>query len=209
MAKKPGYDQDKLRKVFANLRDAITKLDIDAYKEIAEYTKNRIVSKARQGKHVEDGKEKKLPDLSPLYIKQRKKIAENQHGKLFRRLSTDKDQRNLLKTDPDAFRRVVDARAAVDVDPTFFSPARANNTLTGEFMKSIRIEKMDQKTGEIVISPNDDTRKGGKLTNSTLSGYLKKMGRSIFAIDDTARKVLLSKLKSKVRDQIRKNLLRK
>jgi hypothetical protein len=184
MAKKPGYDHDKLTKIFSNLREAFTKLEVDAYKEIGDYVRDRIVSKARQGKQVVGGKEKKLDPLSNegpnSYVDQRKRYAKTGKGP-----------------------------HGVAIDETFFSPNRANNTLTGQFLESIKIEKIDQAKGEITIGPGDGDRKGEKLTNKTLSGYLKKMGRSIFAIDETARKVLLNKLKRRVRDQIKKKNLSK
>jgi len=92
-------------------------------------------------------------------------------------------------------------------DPDFFSPRRSNLTLTGQYLKSIVVTKIDKMKRLITIEPTGDRTDGPD--NKTLAGYLAKQGRNIFGIDKTGRQVIKQKVLRALRNQLRSKILRK
>jgi hypothetical protein len=209
MAKRRRGKGDALGAMFRNLSDAMKSLNVDLYKEAGDYVRDRIVSKARQGKTMADGTEKDLAPLNPDYVVWREHLEHGAKG------MTRQLRREAKKKDKEAKVGAAAGKAAVGVDPKFFSPNRSNLTLTGQYLESIEVTNINAGRGEITIEPTGDRKKGGPQwieskkkppSNKKLAGYLAKMGRSIFGLDETGRKVLLNKVKRKVRDSIKKNL---
>lgn len=203
---------DLFKGIFGNLDRALKELDVNIYAEAGEYVKERIVAQARQGRTMVSGKQEKLPELSADYVDWREGIEKGA------RKAASSMRREAKKNDKDAKVSVRDGKRKIGVDPKFFSPNRSNLTLTGQYLESIKVTDINPGRKEITIEPTGERKKGGPQwieskkkppSNKKLAGYLAKMGRSIFGLDETGKKVLLNKVKRKVRESIRKNLLRK
>jgi hypothetical protein len=98
-----------------------------------------------------------------------------------------------------------------DLDKTFFKPSAktSNLTLTGQYLKSIAITNINRVKRVLVIEPTDRTPRSDSRKNSDIAEGLAKQGRSVFGIDSTGRKVLKNMILREIRNQLRKNILRK
>lgn len=106
-------------------------------------------------------------------------------------------------------RKVRQAKGDFTLDPDFFSPARSNVTLTGEFLRSVSCTEVDQANATITVAPSEEKHGQDKITNKQLGGYLSEQGRSIFGLDKTGRKVVAEMVKREIKALMRKNILRK
>lgn len=102
------------------------------------------------------------------------------------------------------------AEGRSDLDELFRPNRKSSNlTVTGQYLKSIRVVEIDRDKRVMIIEPTG-TRKDG-LTNEELRQHLTKLnpGYRIMTMDETGRKVLKTKVLNEIRKQLRKKLLRK
>lgn len=104
-------------------------------------------------------------------------------------------------------RRAMKKSGSAELDPDFFSPNRSNLTLTGQYLKSIRTTKVEQAKRLVTVEPTG-VRKDG-MGNQQLAGYLAKMKRNVFGIDDLTKKNIKQKVLREIRKQLRNRVLRK
>lgn len=89
-----------------------------------------------------------------------------------------------------------------------FSPARSNLTVSGQYLESISVVKIDLKECSFTIAPSGP-RTGEKLSNRKLGEYLADMGFSIAGIDKTGKKVVSTMVKADIARTLKRKLLNK
>lgn len=194
---------DKFKKALGRVAIAVKDLKLDSLPEIGQMVAERIVAKARSGKSMYSGQEKPMRELSSPYIAYRKSIIKNEAKKI--KQEYKKQKRSLKGKSAQINLR---ARMQAKLDPQFFKPTKSNLTLTGTYLRSIRVEKIDYAKTEITIAPDDEQHGDDEFTNKQLAEYLSKMGRSVFGIDDTTKARIKAIIKRDIRTAIKKNLLK-
>jgi hypothetical protein len=201
-----------LDKVLNAVREALGEFTAAQYKEIGEYAKTRIVETARAGSTMKSGQTKeKLKPLSKNYIKYRKSIdvrgmSKREDKRYDRHIKKRESGKGSAFNESKDSRRLAKLRGKnIQTDSQFFSPARSNLTLTGQFLNSFTVATNKLKRLMTIYPSGYREGKGKRLSNKTLGRYLSEQGRSIFGIDLTGRKVI----KQKVLEHIRRNLIKK
>lgn len=212
MARERDPNIAKLRTRLGTLRDVFQKLPPALFVEVGNYIAARIVFKARTGKTMVDGTEKPLKPLDKEYIEFRESIMSGvktgaARARQRRRENSFQSTKGIIK----------DVKGKV-VDPKYFSPARSNLTLTGQYLASIKLKSVNVAERLLTIAPSGMRKRGPQfikvknaplISNEKLASYLEKQGRSIFGIDKTTKSVISKKVINEIRKGLRKNLLRK
>ena len=198
----------QIRKAFANIREAVNDLQLNGLPEIAEFARSRIQAKARSGKTMATGKEEKIKALSPNYVQTRKgwKQAHGENVKKIRK-NYRQDDFNHGGIGHKAAQKMSRDQGVPDTGQ-FFSPARSNLTVTGQYLDSIEVLKIDKKKAEITIGPTG-SRKDSKLSNAKLAEFLSEGGRAIWGLDATAIRRITLMVKEEIRTRFKNNLLKK
>lgn len=197
-----------LDKVLERVKNALTEIDDSTYQEIGDYVLKRVVSKARMGKTMISGDDAKLKPLSKNYIEAREAMIARDGANLKGGSAIQKRIKGSINSGAGSALAKQMAAAEAGLDTEFFSPKRSNLTLTGQYLRSFAITKIDKLKRIMFIEPTGN-REGETLSNKKLAEYLAEQGRSIFGLDKLGRKAIREKVLRALRSKLRSTLLKK